>query len=540
MVKRAEDTIVWTKSTADRVAVANGCYFDLSAARHVVNFFEKFLRLGKGKWAGKPFQLMEWQKADVLMPLFGWRRANGARRFRTAYIEIPKKNGKSAMCAGLGLYLLLADREPGAEVYSAAADRQQASIVFNEAASMVRSSPELQRVLDIVDSRKTITHEKSSSFYRALAADSDSNEGLNIHALIFDELHAQKSPKLWDALRYGGAARGQPLLVAITTAGVDRHSIAWEQHDYAEKVVQGIIEDDSYFSYIRSAGKDDDWTLPETWKKANPSLGVTISEEDFAKDCAEAQKIPRKENPFKRYRLNIWTEQVDRWLQMESWDACAEAVDETGLVGRECYVGMDLSTKIDIAGYVLLFPPTDNDPLWRVLPRLWLPGESASKREERDRVPYPAWIGLGLISQTDGNVVNYDAIKAGILADGKKFEIREIAYDPWNATQIALQLQADGLPVVEFGQGFRSMSEPTKELEKLVISSLIAHGGHPVLRWMAGNVATEMDPAGNIKPSKRKSTERIDGIVMLIMALGRALANSVNDQGVYYREAAQI
>lgn len=523
----------WVRSEADGRAVSAGCYFDELAGKRVCDFFEKLLRHSKGKWAGKPFELMAWQRDDLLMPLFGWKRADGTRRYRVGYVEIPKKNGKSTLCAGLSLYGLIGDGERGAEVYNAAADRQQASIVFNEAAKMVRSSPALAKRLEVIDSRKTIAFMASGSTYRALAADADSNEGLNVSTLIFDELHAQKNPKLWDALRYGGATRDQPLLIAITTAGVDRHSIAWEQHEYAEKVISGAIQDDSYFAYVRAASPDDDWTKPETWRKANPSLGVTISEEDFAKDCEEAQRVPRKENPFKRYRLNLWTEQVDRWLQMNDWDACADPVDEARLAGRECVMALDLSTKIDLSAVVLLFPPTEADPLYRVLPRFWVPADNAGKREERDRVPYPAWIRDGHLNATDGNVIDYDFIKSRILDDCRKFVVKEVAYDPWNATQIALQLQGEGLSVVEFGQGFRSMSEPTKELEKLVLQKKIAHGGHPVLRWMASNVAIEQDAAGNLKPSKKKSTERIDGIVTLVMALGRCLVGEKTAASVY-------
>lgn len=530
MVKADAITKKFIRGAADEKAVAQGCYFDEAAGDFTVEFMSKFLHHSKGKWAGKPFVPMDWQRDDILLPLFGWKRADGTRRFRVGYVEIPKKNGKSTLLAAINLKMLVADGEKGAEVYSAAADRQQASIVFNEAASMVRSSPALASRLEVVDSKKTIYSRETGSFYRALSADHDSNEGLNIHSLSFDELHAQKSPKLWDALRYGGAARDQPLLIAITTAGVDRHSIAYEQHQYAEQVLSGAIDDFSYFAYIRAAGPDDDWTDPKTWKKANPSLGITINEEDFAKDCIEAQRIPRKENPFKRYRLNIWTEQVDRWLQMADWDECGtEEINEDDLAGWPCYAGLDLSTKIDIAGYALVFPPHVDDK-WRVLPRLWVPGESISKREDRDHVPYGAWVRKGLINETGGNVVDYEAIKHGLLEDARKFNLQELAYDPWNATQIALQLQDEGLTVVEFRQGFGSMSEPTKELEKLVMSKKLSHGGHAVLKWMASNVAIEQDPAGNIKASKKKSTEKIDGIVMTVMGIGRAMVHGDNDK----------
>jgi phage terminase large subunit-like protein len=504
--------------TASDVAAANaGCYFDAAAGERVVMFFERFLRHSKAPWAGKPFTLMDWQKDDVLRPLFGWKRADGTRRFRVGYIEIPKKNGKSTLCAGLSLFLLMADGETGAEVYSAAADRDQASIVFNEAAKMAQAAPALAPRLEIIHSRKTIHHAASGSVYRALSAEVNTKEGLNISGLIFDELHAQKSPELWDALRYGGASRRQPLLVAITTAGCDRQSIGWEQHEYAAKVLEGAITDEAFFAFIRAATPEDDWTSPATWRKANPSLGITISEEDFAKDCAEARELARKENPFKRYRLNIWTEQADRWLQMDKWDACAGEVDEAQLIGRPCYAGLDLASTTDVAALVLVFPDEGGA---LVMSRFWIPSERSIERQRRDGVPYETWVKQGLIERTQGNVIDYDLIRKRINELGQRYEIRQIAIDRWNATQLATQLSGDGLEVVMFGQGFASMSAPTKELEKLVLAGRLAHGGNEVLRWMAGNVATETDAAGNVKPSKKKSTQRIDGIVALIMALG--------------------
>lgn len=524
----------WVRTDADRKAVASGCYFDEAAGLRVVQFVETFLKLNKGKWAGKPFQLMPWQINDVLMPVFGWKRENGTRRYRVAYIEIPKKNGKSAIASAISLYMLMADGESGAEVYSAAADRQQASIVFNEAASMVRASPMLLSRLEVIDSRKTIAYRANNSFFRALAADSDSNEGLNIHSLIFDELHAQKSPKLWDALRYGGAARSQPLMMAITTAGVDRHSIAWEQHEYAQNVLNGVIEDDSYFAYIRAAAPEDDWTAEETWYKANPSLGVTIDIDDFRKDCAEAREIPRKENPFKRYRLNLWTEQEHRWLPMAGWDAASGSVNADALAGRTCWGGLDLSIRGDLSAFVLVFP--DDDDGYTLLPWFWIPEDDATTREHADRVPYLTWARQGFISLTSGNEVDYRVIRAAINEAAKKYNIRDVGFDRWNACQLRQQLQDDdGIDMVDFGQGFASMSAPSKHFELLVKAGKIRHGGHPVLRWNASNAVADMDPAGNIKPTKdpKKMRGRIDGIVASIMGIGRAMVNSNNTTSVY-------
>jgi phage terminase large subunit-like protein len=516
---RAAGWADWIRCEADERAVHAGHYFDLSAAERVRTFFVRFLRHSKGQWANRPFELLDWQWVDVISPLFGWKRADGTRRFRRGYIEVPKKNGKSCLFSGLSLYLLSADKEPGAEVYSAAVDRDQASIVFNEAANMVDASPHLSSRLKVVRSTKRIVFHRTRSFYRALSADVPAKEGLNAHAVLIDELHAQKTRELWDTLRYAGASRRQPLHLSITTAGFDRHSICWEQHEYASHVLDGTIEDPSFFAFVRAADDDDDWTDPHIWEKANPSLGVTISREQFAEDCREAQESPAKENSFRRYRLNQWTEQDVRWLNMDRWDACGSPVGD--LAGRECFAGLDLSSTTDVSALVLVFPDKTEER-YDVLPFFWVPEEGAKRREKRDRVPYTRWIRQGLIEATSGDVIDYDVIRRRINELNEQYDLREVAIDRWNATQLATQLDGDGIEVVAFGQGYASMNWPCKKLDEVVLGKRLAHGGHPVLRWMASNVSLEQDAADNWKPSKKKSVERIDGIVALIMALGRA------------------
>jgi phage terminase large subunit-like protein len=511
----------WIRTPVDERAVAEGCWFDLAAAERVRTFFRRFLRHSKGQWAGEPFELLDWQWEDVIAPLFGWKRGDGTRRFRRGYIAVPKKNGKSTAFSGLSLYLLCADNEPGAEVYSAAVDRDQASIVYNEAANMVDASPHLASRLKVVRSTKRIVFHRNRSVYKALSADVPAKEGLNAHAVLIDELHAQKTRELWDTLRYAGASRRQPLHLSITTAGYDRHSICWEQHVYAEKVLEGIIEDTSFFAYISAAAEDDDWTDPEVWKEANPSFGITISAEQFAEDCREAQESPAKENSFRRYRLNQWTEQDVRWLSMAKWDACSAPPGD--LEGRDCYAGLDLGTTTDLSALVLVFP--EEDDRYSVLPFFWVPAEGARQRERRDRVPYLQWIREGYIEATEGDVVDFDVIRKRINELAERYDIREIAVDRWNAVQLATQLDGDGFEIVAFGQGYASMNWPTKKLEELVLGGKLAHGGHPVLRWMASNVAIQQDAADNWKPSKKKSSDRIDGIVALIMAVDRASRN---------------
>lgn len=507
----------WVRSDADQRAVSEGYWFDVGAAERVRTFFLKFLRHSKGQWAGKAFELLDWQWTDVVAPLYGWKRPDGTRRFRRGYIEVPKKNGKSSLFAGLSLYSLVADGEPGAEVYVAAVDRDQASIVYGEAANMTEISPHLSSRLRVIRSTKRIVNDRSQSVLRALSADTPSKQGLNASAVLIDELHAHKNREMFDTLRYAGAARKQPLNLCITTAGYDRHSICWEQHEYARQVLDGTIEDLSFFGYIVGAPSEADWTSREVWRAANPSWQITIDENQFADDAHEAQESAAKENSFRRYRLNQWTEQAVRWINMEKWDACSAPVVD--LDGRECFGGLDLSCTTDISALVLVFP---DDGRFDVLPFFWVPEDGARKRERRDKVPYGQWIRNGLIEATPGEVVDYETIHARINELGQQFNIRQIAIDRWNATQLAGQLEADGFEIVAFGQGYSSINAPTKKLEELVLSNKLAHGGHPVLRWMAGNVSIDIDAAGNWKPSKKKSIEKIDGIVALVMAVAGA------------------
>lgn len=493
--------------------------FDDAAADRVVHFFENYLRHSKGEFAGRIFTLEEWQRHD-LRELFGWRHVEtGYRRYSTGWIEIPRKNGKSTEAAGVGLYLLTADGEPGAEIYSAAADREQAAVVFREASSMATKCPEIAEMSEI--QTRAILVPDTLSVYRVLSADVHNKHGLNPSGIIFDEVHTQPTRDLWDVLVTGTGARRQPLTIGFTTAGHDRESIAYQLHEYAIKVRDGIIDDPSFYVSIYAADPGDDWKDPATWRRANPNLGVTISEDYLARQCRMAQEVPGYENTFKRLHLNIWTEQETRWLAMDSWDACdGELAKESDLVGRKCYIGLDLSQTTDITAAVLVFPRDDGT--FDVIPRFYVPAEKAEKRARRDRVPYPAWISAGHIRATSGNVIDYDVIREDILDADRLFEVRGVCYDPWNATQIALQLEREGVPTFPVRQGFASMSSPTKAFEALVLSRRIRHGGNPVLRWMVSNASIEIDAAGNIKPSKRRSTERIDGIVGTINALSRA------------------
>lgn len=521
------------KTAADEAAVRKGCRFSERHGEHVIDFFRQ-LRQTIGSWAGQPLELMPWQRDELIMPLFGWQDATGRRRFRVAYVEIPKKNGKSTLCSGIALYLLAGDGEPGSQVYCAASDRNQAGIVYREASAMAKACPLLRDYIIPSDSVKNLALPSQNAFLRVISADAYTAEGLNVHGLIFDELHAQRTRDLWDALRYGGASRRQPLLVSITTAGWDKHSFCYEQHARAEQVLDGRIEDPTFFAMIKAAGPEDDWRDPKTWRKANPSMGVTINEMDFAQEAAEAQESPTKENAFKRYRLDVWTEQEHRWLQMDKWNACASPVAESDLVGRECFAGLDLAQNRDINAFVLLFPLEEGR--FAVLPYFFAPEEGAYTRERTDGVPYLTWARQGLIELMPGNCTDHNQIRKKINLVAARFRIREIAFDPWGAQQLANDLQEDGFTVFSFQQSMKNLSEPTKGLETLILSKKISHGGHPILTWMAGNVTVDMDAPGNIRPNKAKSSEKIDGIVALIMAIGRATLAEPAFKSVYTKD----
>lgn len=495
-------------------------WFDERAADVAVRFFERLLIQSKGEWAGEPFLLLDWERR-VIREVFGWKRPDGTRRYRTAYLEVSRKNGKSTFCAGIALYLLEADGEPGAEVYSAAADREQAAIVFEEAKNMVSASPVLSKRSQVF--KRSIVVPSERSVYKVLSADAYTKHGLNASGVVFDELHAQPNRDLWDVLKTSMGARRQPLMVAITTAGFDRNSICWEQHEYAVGVLNGTIEDESFFAYIAAADPEDDWQDEATWARANPGLGVTVKLEYLREEARRAAQTPAYENTFRRLHLNQWTQQETRWLPIHEWDACGAAeVNATALGARTCYAGLDLASTTDIAGLVLVFPDGEDPECYDILPFFWIPGANIQDRVRRDKVPYDAWVRQGLVMATEGNVIDYKAIMVKLDELAQRYDIKELAYDRWGATQLIQDLQDQGMNVIPFGQGFASMSPPTKELLNLVLANRVRHGGHPVLRWMAGNMVVRQDPAGNLKPDKSRSTEKIDGMVALIMGLDRA------------------
>ena len=509
--------------------MAEGSNYNKASADYAVIFIESLCHT-KGTWAGKPFELIDWQE-QIIRDLFGTLKPNGYRQFNTAYIEIPKKQGKSELAAAVALLLTCGDGEERAEVYGCAADRQQAAIVFDVAADMVRMCPALSKRVKILASQKRLIYTPTNSFYQVLSAEAYSKHGFNIHGVVFDELHTQPNRKLFDVMTKGsGDARMQPLYFLITTAGTDTHSICYETHQKAKDIIAGRKIDPTFYPVIYGADESDDWTDPKVWKKANPSLDITVGIDKVKAACDSAKQNPGEENAFRQLRLNQWVKQAVRWMPMDKWDKCAFSVDDDELEGRVCYGGLDLSSTTDITAFVLVFPPLDEDDKYIILPYFWIPEDNLTLRVNRDHVPYDVWERQGYLQTTEGNVVHYGFIEKFIEKLGERFNIREIAFDRWGAVQMVQNLEGMGFTVVPFGQGFKDMSPPTKELMKLVLEQKIAHGGHPVLRWNMDNIYIRTDPAGNIKADKEKSTEKIDGAVATIMALDRAIRCG-NDHG---------
>ena len=510
--------------------------FDERKAQRVVRFIEA-LRHTKGEFHGQPFHLLPWQE-KIIRDVFGTVRDDDPtmRQYTTAYIEIPKKNGKSELGAAIALNMLINDDEWKAEVYSCASDRQQAAIVFDVAVDMVRQSPALMKRVKIIPSTRRMIYQPTGSIYQVLSSEVATKHGLNVSACIFDELHTQPTRALYDVMTQGsGDARKQPLWFLLTTAGTDRNSICWEVHQKALDILEGRKIDPRFYPVLFGLPDDADWTSEENWYRANPSLDHTITIDKVRDAFRKAQETPADENQFRQLRLNQWVKQSVRWMPMDKWDECGGVVDPYALEGRTCYAGLDLSSTSDLTALVLVFPPTSEDEPYIALPFFWLPEETLSLRVRRDHVPYDQWAKRGFIQTTEGNVVHYGFIERFICELGERYDIREIAHDRWNATMMVQTLEDDGFTMVPFGQGFKDMSPPTKELMRLVLEHRLCQGGHPVLRWNMDNAFVRTDPAGNLKLDKEKSTEKVDGAVALVMALDRAMKNQGGDSVYNHR-----
>jgi phage terminase large subunit-like protein len=552
----------WIKSEADERAMLNGCYFDQQpnpdydptqpedrnanpryngAGFKVCRFFEQYLVHSMEPWRGRPFELMDCQRNDILIPLFGWKRKDGTRRYRRFNCWVAKKNFKSTMCGGLANYFILGDGEPRAQVYGAAFTREQTKQVFDEAAAFVTTSPELKARLEVVLSQHRIVCHATQSFYKSLAGEAGAVEGLNAHGIIFDELHVQRNRKLWDSLRFAGAARRQPMLANISTVGVrDEKAIWWEEWQYTKDALAGVFYDDEFLGYIAAADEHCDPGDREQWKKANPGLGVTVRWEEMQGVYNEALNSPPKMNIFKRYRLNIPQAQEEAAINMAHWDACGGEIPD--LAGRRCFGGLDLADSEDLTAFALYFPSEgdedeEDDESDYLLVHFWLPIEQVWERTKEGRTYYEQWYNAGLLDTTGGKTLSDDAVVETIIKYGEQYDIVEMGADPWNAKHVINRLnQIKEDWCIKVPQKMYAMALGTKGLLSAIIDGGVRHGNHPILTWNAQNMSVECDHEGNMRPSKKHSPQKIDGMVAACIAKGRAMVAVVTDDSSVYEE----
>ena len=502
----------------------NKYYFDKKAADKAIGFIETFITHTKGELVGNKLILENWQK-KIVGDIFGWKdKKTKLRKYRTVFIEVPRKNGKSTLCAAIGLYMLFADEERGSEIYSAAGDRAQAGIVFEIAKGMILQSPELSKRGNVF--RNSIVNESKGNFYQAISSDSKTKHGYNANCIVFDELHTQPNRDLWDTLTTSTGSRRQPLTIAITTAGYDKQSICYEIYSYAKKVLNKIISDDTFYSVIYESENDDNIQSEKIWKKANPNYGISLRKEYMKIESQKAVDVPSYQNTFRRLMLNQWTDSHSAWLTSGEWNACYQDFDYSILEGKECWGGLDLASTRDLTAFVLLF---NLESKFFFIPYIFIPEDNAKKRSERDSVDYISWMRDGHIISTPGDVTDYSFIRSKINELSKKYRIQSICYDRWNASQLVIDLQNDGANMDPFGQGFVSMSMPTKTLEAEILAKNIIHNNNPCMNWCMSNVALLEDPAGNLKVAKNKSKEKVDPVVALVMALGCHLTTESGD-----------
>lgn len=531
----------WTKLAVERYCRDmerghdRGLWHDAGAAQAWVEFF-RLLRHFEGDFAGQPIELDDWE-LFVVWNVFGFKRADGTRRFRKAYCEIARKVGKSTFAAGIGLGLLCIDGEPGPQVYSAAVDKQHArKVLHSKAEKYVKHSPHLRRKLEISAFTGRISFDLNDGTYEPMGKDSDLGEGFNPHGTIFDELHAHKDRAMWDVMDSALGARSQPLTFVITTAGFDTTSFCFtEIRDQVTQILEGTIEDDAWWGCIWTIDEGDDWRNEACWPKANPQSYFDAQIDDMRRMATEAARKPGALNNFLTKRLNVWTTQQIRWVNVEEWKQSGPAVPEAELRGKPCLSALDLSTNTDLTALVHLFPLDDGH--YTTLCRFWIPRAKIQDRERRDAAQYEKWVREGLVTDTPGNVIDYAAVKADIERDLDNFQIQQIAYDPWGpAEAIRQDMLKAGMRedlMVQFRQGYASMSPAMKNLERLYLEHKILGLNHPVLLWMAGNVQARIDPAGNVKPDKAASHKRIDGLVCLIMDTGLLITQEVQKPSVY-------
>lgn len=505
-----------------------GYRYDFKKADKVCRFFEN-LTCTYGRFAEKPFRLLTWQE-EILRKVFGTvYKDTGFRVIRKVFCQIAKKNGKTEFAGALALYMLMADDENTARVYCAAADKEQATLVFESSAQMVRNDEMLSgrtgiKCTKIIDSTKRIVYFPTASYLKVLSSDVKTKHGLNVSAAIIDELHAHYDRNLFDVLTVGsGAARDQQLIFTITTAGYDKNSVCYEEYEYAKKIIKGLIKDDAYLPVIFEMGEKDDWKKEENWYKANPSLGITIKIEDMRDEFNKAMEIPARQNTFRQLRLNQWTQQANRWIDLDRWIAQGgERLNEADFLGLQCCGGCDLSSVSDMTAWVLVFEDKNDSELVYVLCRFWVPEARLTDPKNKYREAYQQWVKQGYLTVTPGDAIDYAFIKKQILEDNKKFKIDSVNFDRlFQGVQLMQELENDGLKVAEFAMGHKSFSYPMKDFEGRFLKGKIRHGNNPVLNWMADNIVVKPDVNNNLMPDKASAQGKIDGIVSLVMALDR-------------------
>lgn len=500
-----------------------GMYFDSKAGMRIIQFF-KFLKHGKGRqFAGKPFELTDWQ-AFKLYVQYGWKRNNGKRRFRQSYLDVGRKNGKTTFAGGESLYNMIADGEIASEVYTVATTYPQASICFKETKLLLNNSPQIKSKLEIWS--KAITQESTGSTFMPLHSKSDNLDGLNPSFAIIDEYHAHPNNDMFEIIDSGMGARFQPMLSIITTAGFNKTSPCFRYRDVASKVLHGILEQDDMFALIYCMDKDDDWENPDMWRKSNPNINISFETEYLLDRYKATKNDPSKLVPFKTKNLNLWVDAEDTWLLDDDWMACDQG--EIDLKGCECTAGLDLSSTRDLTALSYCFVLPDGMVAYKWM--FYMPEDNVQKRVKEDRVPYDMWIEQGYITTTPGNVTDYDYIHADILKNMEIYKVKKQAYDRWNSSQMISNLIEEGANMMPFGQGYASMNAPTKEFEMLVYTRKLNHMGNPVMRWMISNAVISMDAAGNKKIDKKRSREKVDGPVAAVMALGQQMTPSTDDK----------
>lgn len=517
----------------------------LTPDERVIRFIERALVHTKGDFAGKPFMLTDWQKRDIIRPVFGRLREDGTRQYRTVLVEMPRKNGKSQIAAAVALVLLFADSELGAEVYSAAADKDQARMVFGEAKRMLEASKVLHD--KAVCYRDAIEVPATGSVYRVLSADAPTKHGLNPHGVVIDELHAHKNRALWDVLTTAQGTRRQPLTFSITTAGVfDRGAICYQQHEYARKVRLGVVEDPSFLSVWYGAEPEADWQDPAVWRTANPALGDFLKASYLEQECRQAQELPARQNTFRQLYLNQWVQQVTRWIPLDVWDANQPAdhpVTAERLAGLVCDAGLDLGSVSDLSACAYAFECPQDAECLDVLWRFWVPEAALTNAKNPNAALYQEWVSAGWLETTPGEVTDQHFIKAAIVADAARFQLRSLAIDRlFQGQQLMLDLAEEGLEVFPLGQGFLSQAAPMKEFERRWTAKRIHHGHHPVARWMADNVEVKRDPAGNlkiVKPQHHSDPRKVDGIQALVQAIDR-VSRYTQQGSIYDSDGAEL